>query len=98
VSDPPLQPHAGAYTRSVDDNVFLFPSNLIGYLRVILAAASLCIMPLYPRVCTVLYFTSCILDAVDGQVARRLGQTSKFGAVLDMVTDRCAFPSPAERR
>ena len=45
-------------------------------------------MPIHPKVCTVLYFVSCILDAVDGQAARALGQTSKFGAVLDMVTDR----------
>lgn len=34
------------------------------------------------------YVVSCLLDAVDGQAARVLGQTSKFGAVLDMVTDR----------
>ncbi len=27
---------------------------------------------------------------MDGQAARALGQTSKFGAVLDMVTDRYA--------
>ena len=46
-------------------------------------------MPIHPKACTVLYFISCILDAVDGQAARKLGQTSKFGAVLDMVTDRC---------
>jgi CDP-diacylglycerol--inositol 3-phosphatidyltransferase len=41
--------------------------------------------------CTLLYGVSCLLDAVDGQAARALGQTSKFGAVLDMVTDRCVF-------
>ena len=42
-----------------------------------------------PKVCTVLYGISCILDAFDGLFARRLDQCSKFGAVLDMVTDRC---------
>lgn len=72
----------------VDENVFLFVPNLIGYARVVLAAASLCIMPTHPKACTALYFLSSILDAVDGQAARALGQTSKFGAVLDMVTDR----------
>lgn len=46
-------------------------------------------MPYHPKACTLLYGVSCLLDAVDGQAARALGQTSKFGAVLDMVTDRC---------
>jgi CDP-diacylglycerol--inositol 3-phosphatidyltransferase len=72
----------------IDENVFLFVPNLIGYLRVLTAAASLYYMPIHPKACTVLYFVSCILDAVDGQAARALNQTSKFGAVLDMVTDR----------
>ena len=31
-----------------------------------------------------------LLDAVDGHAARLLGQSSKFGAMLDMLTDRCA--------
>ncbi|CAM9429275.1 unnamed protein product [Ectocarpus sp. 8 AP-2014] len=29
-------------------------------------------------------------DAVDGHVARKFKQASRFGAVLDMVTDRCS--------
>lgn len=36
----------------------------------------------------VVYGVSCLLDALDGTMARRYGQTSSFGAVLDMVTDR----------
>ncbi len=73
----------------MDENVFLFVPNLIGYARVILAASSLFFMSYHPKACTALYGISCLLDAVDGQAARALGQTSKFGAVLDMVTDRC---------
>lgn len=61
-----------------------------GYTRVILAGLSLHFMSYHPKYCTLAYCISCLLDAVDGQVARALGQTSKFGAVLDMVTDRCA--------
>lgn len=76
-------------TTTKDENVFLFIPNLIGYSRVILAACSLFYMSYHPKACTVLYLISCLLDAVDGQAARALGQTSKFGAVLDMVTDRC---------
>lgn len=75
--------------HSVDENVFLFVPNLIGYARVILAGVALYEMPTHPKACTVAYGISCLLDAVDGQAARALGQSSKFGAVLDMVTDRC---------
>ncbi|KAJ3735425.1 phosphatidylinositol synthase [Lentinula guzmanii] len=71
------------------ENVFLFAPNLIGYTRVILAAVSLHLMSYHPVYCTITYSMSCLLDAVDGQVARARGETSKFGAVLDMVTDRC---------
>lgn len=48
-------------------------------------------MSYHPKYCTLAYVISCLLDAVDGQAARALGQTSKFGAVLDMVTDRCVI-------
>jgi len=71
------------------ENVFLFVPNLIGYTRIILAGLSLHYMSYHPKYCTLLYSLSCLLDAVDGHAARALGQTSKFGAVLDMVTDRC---------
>ena len=60
-----------------------------GYSRIILAGLALHYMSYHPKYCTLLYCISCLLDAVDGQAARALGQTSKFGAVLDMVTDRC---------
>lgn len=35
-----------------------------------------------------LYGASSLLDAADGYAARALNQSSEFGAVLDMVTDR----------
>lgn len=76
-------------TLSTDENVYLFIPNLIGYSRVVLAGFALYYMPYYPKACTLLYGISCLLDAVDGMAARALGQTSKFGAVLDMITDRC---------
>ena len=46
-------------------------------------------MPLHPRTCCGLYSISCLLDALDGYAARKFNQSTKFGAVLDMVTDRC---------
>lgn len=45
-------------------------------------------MSYHPIASTLAYVVSCLLDAVDGQVARARNETSKFGAVLDMVTDR----------
>ncbi|KAJ5901687.1 hypothetical protein N7495_002215 [Penicillium taxi] len=71
------------------ENVFLFAPNLIGYSRVFLTFASLYYMPLHPRTCSLLYTVSCLLDALDGYAARYFNQSTTFGAVLDMVTDRC---------
>ncbi|KDQ60702.1 hypothetical protein JAAARDRAFT_55436 [Jaapia argillacea MUCL 33604] len=78
-----------ATAQSYSENVFLFVPNLIGYTRIILAGLSLHFMNYHPKYCTLAYCISCLLDAVDGHAARSLGQASQFGAVLDMVTDRC---------
>ncbi|KAK8094271.1 hypothetical protein PG997_000956 [Apiospora hydei] len=71
------------------ENIFLFWPNIIGYSRIVLALASLYYMPLHPRTCSFLYSISCLLDALDGYAARYFEQSTRFGAVLDMVTDRC---------
>ncbi|SPO05693.1 related to CDP diacylglycerol-inositol 3-phosphatidyltransferase [Cephalotrichum gorgonifer] len=84
---------ARAATAPSDDadyeNIFLFWPNIIGYSRIILAVASLYYMPLHPRTCSLLYSISELLDALDGYAARYFNQSTRFGAVLDMVTDRC---------
>ncbi|CAB4001771.1 CDP-diacylglycerol--inositol 3-phosphatidyltransferase [Paramuricea clavata] len=72
------------------ENVFLFVPNLIGYSRIILAFVSFYYMADSPVIFTVCYLLSALLDAFDGHFARLLSQTSKFGAMLDMLTDRCA--------
>ncbi|KAI8955176.1 CDP-diacylglycerol-inositol 3-phosphatidyltransferase-like protein PIS [Xylaria longipes] len=76
-------------TAGPAENIFLFWPNLIGYFRIVLAIASLYYMPLHPRTCSLLYSISCLLDALDGYAARYFNQSTRFGAVLDMVTDRC---------
>ncbi|KAI9797343.1 MAG: CDP-diacylglycerol-inositol 3-phosphatidyltransferase [Piccolia ochrophora] len=83
--------HATISSKSNDptENIFLFTPNLIGYFRIFLATASLYYMPLHPRTCSLLYSVSCLLDALDGVAARYFEQSTRFGAVLDMVTDRC---------
>jgi phosphatidylglycerophosphate synthase len=50
-------------------------------------------MPYHPRYSMLLYSASSLLDVADGYAARLLNQSSEFGAVLDMVTDRYAGPS-----
>ncbi|KAJ1732653.1 phosphatidylinositol synthase 1 (CDP-alcohol phosphatidyltransferase1) [Coemansia biformis] len=71
-------------------DVFWFVPNLIGYSRVALSALAIYGMYYeYPLVAFVSYALSELLDAADGYYARKLGQCSKFGEVLDMVTDRC---------
>ncbi|XP_034448572.1 CDP-diacylglycerol--inositol 3-phosphatidyltransferase [Hippoglossus hippoglossus] len=72
------------------DNIFLFVPNLIGYARVVLALLSFYLMPISPWPAIFCYLLSALLDAVDGHAARALNQCTKFGAMLDMLTDRCA--------
>ncbi|CAG8909709.1 unnamed protein product [Penicillium egyptiacum] len=76
-------------SKESKENIFLFTPNLIGYSRVVLTFASLYYMPLHPRTCSFLYTVSCLLDGLDGYAARYFNQSTTFGAVLDMVTDRC---------
>jgi len=47
-------------------------------------------MPFNHIIAATLYILSGFLDAFDGMAARALNQSSKFGAMLDMLTDRCA--------
>ena len=76
--------------RGESENVFLFVPNLIGYARILLALLSFWFMPTNYVLAAGCYILSALLDAVDGHMARLLGQSSKFGAMLDMLTDRCA--------
>ena len=95
---PAKTPPATRTTRSVSTkpaagSVFLFVPNLIGYLRVVLTFVG------YHyavgdskdyRLTVASYMISQLLDAADGYAARKLNQSSTFGAVLDMVTDRAS--------
>lgn len=75
--------------RSARD-VLLFVPNLIGYTRVALSAVAMVYGLNTPTVFLALYWVAFLFDAADGYAARTLGQSSQFGAVLDMVTDRVA--------
>lgn len=73
-----------------EENIFLFVPNLIGYARVVLAFISFLLMPCCPWPAVFCYLLSALLDAFDGHAARALNQSTKFGAMMDMLTDRCA--------
>jgi CDP-diacylglycerol--inositol 3-phosphatidyltransferase len=72
------------------ENIFLFVPNFIGYTRIVLAIVSFYFMPTNPSIAISFYLLSGFLDAIDGHAARYLNQHTKFGAMLDMLTDRCA--------
>ncbi|XP_075219779.1 phosphatidylinositol synthase [Lycorma delicatula] len=71
------------------ENIFLFIPNLIGYARIILMIISFYFMPYNYIVSSWCYIISGLLDAFDGYAARCFNQSTKFGAMLDQLTDRC---------
>jgi len=68
--------------------IYLYVPNLIGYLRIVLALVGYGYALVDYRIMFGCYMLSQLLDAADGYAARKLNQSSTFGAVLDMVTDR----------
>lgn len=71
------------------NNVYLFIPNIIGYARIVLAIVSFYFMPTNYVVSSWCYIISVLLDALDGHAARKFNQSTKFGAMLDQLTDRC---------
>lgn len=70
------------------ENIFLFAPNIIGFARVILALISFYFMPTNYIIAIWCYVISALLDAVDGHAARYFNQSTKFGGMLDQLTDR----------
>ncbi|XP_060606730.1 uncharacterized protein LOC132759023, partial [Ruditapes philippinarum] len=68
------------------NEVLFYVPNIIGYVRILLLVASLFYYdkPLY---FLILYGVSVALDALDGILARKLNQTSVFGAWFDVLID-----------
>lgn len=71
------------------ENVILFVPNVIGYARILLMLLSFYFMPFNYVISTFCYIVSSLLDAIDGYTARYFNQQTKFGAMLDQLTDRC---------
>ncbi|KAF5397066.1 CDP-diacylglycerol--inositol 3-phosphatidyltransferase [Paragonimus heterotremus] len=75
---------------SKNESILLFVPNLLGYGRLILLVLSCWFMTSNWQLTAVTYFLSGIMDAFDGYAARLLNQSTQFGAMLDMLVDRCA--------
>lgn len=69
---------------------FLYVPNLIGYTRVALMFTAYYVYESKPIIFFLCYFLSQFLDMFDGMAARHFNQSTNFGAMLDMVTDRCS--------
>ena len=79
---------ASSTGKSTPFDVLLFYPNIIGYIRVISMIASLYYARSDWKKCLACYGVAFGGDVVDGWVARRFNQSSIYGGVLDMVTDR----------
>lgn len=74
---------------STKENIFLFVPNLIGYGRIVLAIIAFYFMQTNHIIAGWCYIVSALLDSMDGHAARAFNQSTKFGAMLDQLTDRC---------
>eukprot|EP01100_Stratorugosa_tubuloviscum_P001532 TRINITY_DN1341_c1_g1_i1.p1 TRINITY_DN1341_c1_g1~~TRINITY_DN1341_c1_g1_i1.p1 ORF type:complete len:237 (-),score=81.89 TRINITY_DN1341_c1_g1_i1:108-818(-) len=70
--------------------VWFYAPNVIGYIRVVLLFAAFYVCFDDYKKFFIFYALSEILDALDGYAARAFNQCTKFGAVLDQVTDRAS--------
>ncbi|GMH35423.1 hypothetical protein BSKO_03291 [Bryopsis sp. KO-2023] len=70
------------------DNIYFYVPNLIGYFRIASALFAFAVAMKHPLSCVISYSVGFVGDELDGRFARKYNQTSQFGVVLDMVTDR----------
>lgn len=70
------------------NNVLLFIPNLIAYTRVIIVLISFYHMPRNHVLTVAFYLFSVLLDFVNSYTAQFLNQSTRFGAILNHITDR----------
>jgi CDP-diacylglycerol--inositol 3-phosphatidyltransferase len=68
--------------------IYLLIPNLIGYIRILLVVLGFYVCFKNPYLFLICYSISQLLDALDGYAARYFRQSTRYGAMLDMVTDR----------
>ena len=75
------------------DVIWYYP-NIVGYLRVLSMILAFYFSHINWQLCTIFYLLAFAGDVVDGYIARLFNQSSKYGGILDMITDRvstCGF-------
>ncbi|HET6232558.1 MAG TPA: CDP-alcohol phosphatidyltransferase family protein [Longimicrobiaceae bacterium] len=90
-ADTPLPAHTPAKPQPAGRFRLRTWANAVALTRGLLAFAVVAMLyagrELYVAACAIT-LVAIWMDALDGWVARRLGEVSKFGAVLDILTDR----------
>jgi len=87
-SPAPRKPSGGKVGQVTAAGVLCYYPNLIGYLRIACMIGSFWVADSDWKQFLTLYLLAFGGDVVDGWFARRFNQSSTFGGVLDMVTDR----------
>ena len=72
-------------------SIYFYVPNLICYLRVIIILIPLATAFKYPIITICACIISISLDALDGAIARYLGQESRLGQLLDYAVDRASL-------
>lgn len=76
--------------KSVANPVYSYVPNLIGYARIVFSLLAFAFDETAPLLFITFYTIGFALDWFDGIAARKFNQCSRFGVLLDMVTDRAA--------
>eukprot|EP01084_Bolivina_argentea_P217393 369112_1 len=71
----------------MSSNVLFYVPNIICYVRLLIQIYGLKFLVNEPTTFLWYTFISCCFDFFDGIAARKLNQTSKFGAILDVLLD-----------
>lgn len=70
------------------DSVIWYLPNLINYFRSCLIIVAAFTLKNRPILTFILIISAGLIDDFDGPISRSLGQTSKFGANMDLIMDR----------
>jgi CDP-diacylglycerol--inositol 3-phosphatidyltransferase len=76
-------------------SVYHYWPNRIDYMRFVLLIIGISVSDYSPITCLALIITSCLLDALDGYLARKLNQSSVLGSALDFAIDRMTLATIA---
>jgi CDP-diacylglycerol--inositol 3-phosphatidyltransferase len=66
------------------NEVFFYYANIVDYIRLALIISSFSVALKFPYIFLILYAASQLMDMLDGHLARKFNQCTKFGAVFDM--------------